>query len=83
MGSLAPTPAYGQRLLPAEIDKIARERPDRVLFYLPRNNKPSDGYEEISAARFANAVNRTCWWLKSELGQKPRTFAYIGQSEIF
>ncbi|KAJ5087903.1 hypothetical protein N7456_011519 [Penicillium angulare] len=84
MGSVTPTPAYGQRLLPVEIDKIARDDPDRVLFYIPRNNQPSQGYQEITTSIFANAINRVCWWLECEVGTKatPKTIGYLGQNDI-
>lgn len=80
MGSTPPSPAYGKRLVPAEIDKIARDEPDRVLFYTPRNNQPSQGYNEVTASIFANAINRVCWWLQSEVGAEPKTIGYVGQS---
>ncbi|KAJ5287132.1 hypothetical protein N7478_002818 [Penicillium angulare] len=84
MGSVTPSPAYGQRLLPVEIDKIARDNPGRVLFYIPRNNQPSQGYQEITTSIFANAINRACWWLESEVGTKatPKTIGYLGQNDI-
>lgn len=82
MGSVPPPPSYGQRLLPVEIDKIALDDPDRVLYYTPRNNQPSQGYEVVTTSRFANAVNRVCWWLESEVGTHttPKTIGYLGQS---
>ena len=82
MGSAPPSPCYGQRLLPVEVDKIARDNPGRVLYYTPRNNQPSQGYEAVTTSRFANAVNRVCWWLESEVGTHttPKTIGYLGQS---
>ncbi|OAA36878.1 Male sterility, NAD-binding protein [Metarhizium rileyi] len=82
MGSMFPSPAYGKRLLPVEIDRIARDEPDRVLFYTPRNNQPSQGYDEVTASLFANAINRVCWWLQSVVGTEPKTIGYIGQNDI-
>lgn len=85
MGEAPPSPAYGQRLLPVEIDEIARDDPGRVLFYTPRNNQPSQGYEVLTTKIFANAINRVCWWLESEVGTKttPKTIGYLGQSTSF
>lgn len=80
MGSAPPSPDYGKRLIPVEIDKIAREEPDRVLFYIPRNNQPSQGYDVVTTSIFANAINRMCWWLQSEVGTEPKTIGYVGQS---
>lgn len=38
------------------------------------------GFRDISARVFANAVNRTAWWLESELGKGSsfQTIGYIG-----
>ncbi|KAM0454500.1 hypothetical protein ACHAPV_008371 [Trichoderma viride] len=82
MGSAPPSPDYGKRLIPVEIDKIAREEPDRVLFYIPRNNQPSQGYDVVTTSIFANAINRMCWWLQSEVGTEPKTIGYVGQNDI-
>ena len=40
----------------------------------------SRGFKDISARVFANAVNRTAWWLESELGKGSsfQTIGYIG-----
>jgi hypothetical protein len=84
MGSISHLPAYGHRLLPVVIDEIARDGPDRVLFYTPRNGQPSQGYDEVNTKIFANSINRLCGWLDSQLGSPagPRTIAYIGQSKL-
>lgn len=83
MGSIHPSPSYGQRLLPVVIDDAARDEPDRVIFYVPRNNQPSQGYEVVTVSIFSNAINRLCWWLESQLGSQtaPKTIGYIGQSK--
>lgn len=82
MGSIPASPGYGHRLLPVVIDDAARIEPDRVLFYTPRNNQPSQGYEVVTARTFANSINRLCWWLESQLGshKESKTIGYIGQS---
>lgn len=82
MGSITRIPDYGRRLLPALVDDIARDEPDRVLFSTPRNNQPSIGYDIVTAKTFANSVNRLCWWLESHVGvnTEPKTVGYIGQS---
>ncbi|KAL9485421.1 hypothetical protein ACSS6W_004210 [Trichoderma asperelloides] len=82
MGSAPPSPSYGKRLIPIEIDKIAQDEPDRVLFYTPCNNQPSQGYDVVTTSIFANAINRVCWWLQSEVGTEPKTIGYVGQSMI-
>jgi hypothetical protein len=84
MGSISHLPAYGHRLLPVVIDEIARDEPDRVLFYTPRNGQPSQGYDEVTTKIFANSINRLCGWLYSQLGSpsSSKTIAYIGQSKL-
>ncbi|ENH73619.1 Linear gramicidin synthase subunit D [Fusarium oxysporum f. sp. cubense race 1] len=84
MGSISHLPAYGHRLLPVVIDEIARDEPDGVLFYTPRNGQPSQGYDEVTTKIFANSINRLCGWLDSQLGSPagPKTIAYIGQNDL-
>ncbi|KAL8951795.1 MAG: hypothetical protein Q9222_002244 [Ikaeria aurantiellina] len=78
-------PEYGQRLLPVELDRIAKVNPDRA--YCSRPRCPTDlslGFEDISYNRVANAVTRTAHWLRQELG-KPRgfdTIAYLAVPDI-
>lgn len=71
----------GQRLLHVTIDKIAAETPDRIWASIPKSNNLSDGYQDVSFASFAAAINRLSWCLKSNLGPDLggfRTVAYIG-----
>ncbi|KAH6999173.1 hypothetical protein BKA56DRAFT_469848 [Ilyonectria sp. MPI-CAGE-AT-0026] len=84
MGSIPASPGYGHRLLPVVIDDAARNEPDRVLFYTPRNNQPSQGYEVVTARTFANSINRLSWWLESQLGSdiQSKTIGYIGQNDL-
>ncbi|KAI9707979.1 MAG: hypothetical protein M1820_004398 [Bogoriella megaspora] len=81
MSSHAPK---GQRLLPTTIDTIARETPDRICMSLPRtSNLADDGFEDITFARFANAINRLTWWMEGSFGKAEgfETVAYIGRSD--
>lgn len=78
MGSLvSATPPYGQRLIPVEIDRQAKETPDRLLFSVPISNKFEDGFTHITVAAYANAINRASWWIESTLG-KSKTFDAVG-----
>lgn len=64
-------------------DEIAREAPDHPLFSYAKGAKPQDGFIDVSAKQFANAVNRTSWYLETFLG-KPKGFetvAYMGPSK--
>ena len=71
------SPEYGRRLLPVELDRIAKADPGRPYFARPRDaTNLAAGFEEISYSRVANAVNRTAHWLQKELG-KPKDFDTI------
>jgi hypothetical protein len=61
MGSLdtsQSSPAYSQQLLPPLIDKRARELPNRIMFSFAKTDDPSDGFLDVTALQFANAINR-------------------------
>lgn len=85
MGSPTTTPKYGQRLLHVTIDEIAEVTPDRVFASLPCNDDDlSEGYEDITYAVYANAIDKLAWHIESCLGPSSNneTFAYIGRSDI-
>ncbi|KAJ0107296.1 hypothetical protein J7T55_015761 [Diaporthe amygdali] len=65
-------------------DEIAQEEPQHTLFAYAKGTSPKDGFVDVSAERFANAVNRTSWFLETLLG-KPKGFetvAYMGPNDI-
>jgi len=82
---VAMPPEYGRRLLPVELDRIAKADPRRPYFARPRNpTNLADGFEDISYHRVANAVNRTAHWLQREFG-KPKDFdtiAYLAAPDV-
>ncbi|KAI3319856.1 putative NRPS-like enzyme [Xylariaceae sp. AK1471] len=65
------------RLIHLVPDELAAKVPNHPLFAYPKDENPQYGFVEISAQRFANAVNRTSWYLESLLG-KARDFDSIG-----
>ena len=79
------SPQIGRRLLPVELDRVAKTDPERAYFSRPRNSTNlADGYEDISYHRVANAVNRTAHCLQTGLG-KPKNFdtiAYLAAPDI-
>lgn len=80
-------PNCGKRLLPATIDLLARDEPSRVWCSLPRDDWDlSLGYEDITYAVFANAINRLARFATSTLGSpSPSSFptiAYLGVPDI-
>ncbi|CAG7922423.1 unnamed protein product [Penicillium olsonii] len=84
MGSTSAVPDYGRRLLPVVVDEAARDEPERVLFYTPRDNQPSQGYQFVTARTFANSVNRVCWWFESQVAiqNEIKTIGYMGPNDL-
>lgn len=75
----------GKRLLPAIIDQLAHENPDRSWGSIPRNDYDlSQGYADISYAAFANAINKLAWMVEKYVGRSDHfeTIAYLGASDV-
>ncbi|KAI1406984.1 hypothetical protein F5Y13DRAFT_207076 [Hypoxylon sp. FL1857] len=77
--------AYGRRLIPHLIDKIAAEDPQRESFQIPRSDKPKDGWRIITFKTYANAINRCAHRIVETCGPAPDstfpTIAYIGPQD--
>ncbi|KAI1277788.1 hypothetical protein F5Y07DRAFT_73654 [Xylaria sp. FL0933] len=67
----------GNRLIPNVVDEAARDNPDRVVYTIPHLTDDGDSFEDVTALRFANAVNRACRWIEGVLG-KGKNFEAIG-----
>ncbi|KAL7626082.1 hypothetical protein AAE478_002852 [Parahypoxylon ruwenzoriense] len=65
------------RLIHLIPDELAAKIPNHILFSYPRTESVRDGFVDISTKCFANAVNRTSWYLESLLG-KAQSFESIG-----
>lgn len=77
---------YGRRLVPNIVDERALNDPDRVVYSVPKtSDNVDDGFTDVSALAFANAVDRMAWWLESELGRGSsyQTVGYIGPRKLF
>ena len=70
--------AVPNRLVHLIPDELARRVPDHSMFAYPKTTKVEDGFEEVTATKFANAINRTSWWLESTLGKDPEGFPAVG-----
>lgn len=78
--------AIPNRLVHLIPDELAEAVPEHPLFAYPRTENPEDGIVEISAKCFANAINRTSWYLENLLGKAPEGFpaiSYMGSSKVF
>ena len=58
-------------------DELAEAVPDHPLFSFPRSTSPRDGFIDITARCFANAINKGSWYLSEKIG-KPNNFESIG-----
>ncbi|KAK5626991.1 hypothetical protein RRF57_002706 [Xylaria bambusicola] len=75
--------ASTRRLIHLILDELAEVVPEQPLFSFSKTQHPQDGFTDVSAKCFANAINRTAWWLADNLG-KPSNFetvAYIRSSK--
>ena len=70
--------AVPDRLVHLIPDELAREVPGHSLFAFPKTDRLQDGLVEVSAKCFANAINRTSWYLESLLGKAPQGFPCVG-----
>ena len=73
-----------KRLIPNVIDELAIRRPDGILACLPKTEKPSDGFINVTYKQFANIINYVAGWLEERMGTEEgsRVIAYIGLSDL-
>lgn len=78
-------PLLGKRLLPQLVDDVAQLDPERVVYSVALSADISQGFRDITARGFADAVNKTSWWLHKTLGKSGEftTIAYIGPRKSF
>ncbi|KAK5943746.1 hypothetical protein PMZ80_004755 [Knufia obscura] len=74
-------------LLPHLLDRVAQEQPQKAWAVRPKvSSDPSQGFEEITYAAAANAVNRAAWFFEEALGKaQPETFplvSYMGTADL-
>lgn len=78
-------PDCGRRLQPAVIDARASQDPDKPWASLPLDDYDlSKGFEDISYAMFASAIDKMAWFIERELGKSStfETIAFLGVSDI-
>ena len=71
---------YGRRLIPQILDSLASTEPDRIIYSVADFSDDVHKFRRISARSFANAVDKTAWWLHGQVGQSTllETVGYIG-----
>lgn len=58
----------GRQLVPTAIDEIAEKDPNRVFAEFIDSPLTPGGVQKLDFKTFARAIDRTAWWMKSELG---------------
>ncbi|CEI62303.1 hypothetical protein FVEN_g12093 [Fusarium venenatum] len=86
---------FGRRLIPQILDRLALADPERVIYSIASfpNDQPS--FREITAREFTKAVDKTAWWIRSQLhstngasngdtimSSKIQALGYIGPHDI-
>lgn len=76
--------ASPNRLIHLVPDQLAEEVPDHPLFSYPQTADPQDGFVDVSSKCFANAINRTSWFLLAHLGPPApfESIGYMGPSKL-
>uniref|UniRef100_A0A0B7KRU7 Carrier domain-containing protein n=1 Tax=Bionectria ochroleuca TaxID=29856 RepID=A0A0B7KRU7_BIOOC len=75
---------YGRRLIPQIMDELAAVQPERIVFSLAALSGNTLEQKHVSARTFTKAVDKTAWWLHSQVG-KPDSIqpvGYIGPHDL-
>ncbi|GJN72092.1 L-aminoadipate-semialdehyde dehydrogenase [Purpureocillium lilacinum] len=79
-------PEYGSRLAVNVVDEIAARDPTRPFVFVPRSNKPDDGWVPVTFKQLANAVNHVAHIVARDV--KPTsadpfpTLGYVGPNDV-
>lgn len=75
---------YGRRLIPQIMDRLANSHPDRTVFSLTKTRDGILEFNDISAQTFAQAVDKTAWWLYDQVGPTSlvQPLGYIGPHDL-
>ncbi|KAI4176560.1 MAG: hypothetical protein LQ346_007859 [Caloplaca aetnensis] len=75
---------YGKRLVPQILDTLASTEPDRIIYSIARFSGPAQEFRRVSARTFAQAVDKTAWWLQKQVGTtiEIQTVGYMGPHDI-
>lgn len=77
-------PPYGRRLVPQVLDDLASNNPHRVYAAIPKTAEVKDGYQDVTVADLACAVNFMSKWIEDKFGKSTNfeTITYIGLSDL-
>lgn len=70
----------GKRLIPQILDDLAATEPNRLVFSIAKSSDISQGFHNVYSQQFAQAVNKTAWWLHKQVGStgEIQPVGYIG-----
>src|SRR5579871_2812455 len=77
-------PQAGRRLFPSEIDRQAKQTPNKVLASIPRSTDLSKGFQDVTMKDFARSINRLSAYLEPLIGYSKtfNTVAYFGPPDL-
>lgn len=77
-------PPYGRRLVPQVLDELAKIDPHRVYAAIPKTAEVKDGYQDVTVADLARAVNFMARWIEDKFGKSTNfeTIRFIGLSDL-
>ncbi|PQE06777.1 nrps-like enzyme protein [Rutstroemia sp. NJR-2017a BBW] len=74
----------GSRLLPAVLDRIGTETPERIYASVPRSHDISDGFRDITHGQILRGVDALATWITDNFGVSKsfETLAYTGIADL-
>lgn len=77
-------PPYGRRLVPQVLDELASTDPHRVYAAIPKTAEVKDGYQDVTVADLARAINFMAKWIEDKFSRSTtfETITYIGLSDL-
>ncbi|KXT02248.1 hypothetical protein AC578_5081 [Pseudocercospora eumusae] len=75
---------YGRRLIPQILDDVAAVDPDRIVYSVAHFVDGCRDFRHITARSFARAVDKTAWWLQSQVAASStiQPLGYIGPHDL-
>lgn len=84
MGSIPKTSTEQGTLLVTAIEEKARWIPHHTFMRYPTANWETDGYRTLTWSQYADAINKTAYWLDEKLGKSlgQDVVSYLGPSDL-
>ncbi|RAL10259.1 putative NRPS-like enzyme [Aspergillus homomorphus CBS 101889] len=74
----------GARLWPVIVDHRAQSAPTELVGLIPKGSDVAAGYEELTFAGLARAVDACARWIEARIGRakQPETIAYMASNDV-